>query len=312
MKLDPNRDLELFGTYTVDEGEYKFNIDGLFAKNFEVQRGGTVVWNGDPYAARLDLTAIYRTKANPGILTGESNGISTAVDIYLFIKGELTNPEINFAIELPRATSSTQAVLANRLTTDQAINQQVFSLLAFNSFTPPSNFVDGTRNAINQWDLIAGQAAAFLNRFTGDYELSLSYQPANQGQDPTTAGNSQEELEVGVSKNFFEDRLTVNSSVEVPLNENNNSIAGDFELIYKLTEDGKVRAKAFNRSVDNNLNFNIGQQQLYQQGLGLSFKIDFNTYKELWQRALRSAKREDKPEVLEEDPELMGPQTIKP
>lgn len=312
MKLEPNRDLELFGTYTVDEGEYKFNIDGLFAKNFEVQRGGTVVWNGDPYAARLDLTAIYRTKANPSILTGESNGISTAVDIYLFIKGELTNPEINFAIELPRATSSTQAVLANRLTTDQAINQQVFSLLAFNSFTPPSNFVDGTRNAINQWDLIAGQAAAFLNRFTGDYELSLSYQPANQGQDPTTAGNSQEELEVGVSKNFFEDRLTVNSSVEVPLNENNNSIAGDFELIYKLTEDGKVRAKAFNRSVDNNLNFNIGQQQLYQQGLGLSFKIDFNTYKELWQRALRSAKREDKPEVLEEDPELMGPQTIKP
>lgn len=296
MKLEPNRDLELYGTYTVQEGIYRFNIEGLFAKNFLVEEGGTVVWNGDPYAARLDLTAVYQTKANPSILTGETAGTATDVNIYLYIKGELTNPSINFAIEMPRATSSTQAIVANRLNTDQATNQQVFSLLAFNSFTPPSDFIDGTRNAINEWDLIAGQAAAFLNRFTGDYELSLSYQPASQGADPGTAGNSQEELEVGLSKDFLDDRLTVNSSVEVPLNENNNSIAGDFELIYKLTQDGRVRAKAFNRSVDNNFNFSIGQQQLYQQGLGLSFKVDFESYREVFKKLESSkAKREEEP-----------------
>lgn len=299
MKLEPNRDLELFGTYTVEEGIYKFNIEGLLAKNFLVQEGGTVVWNGDPFEARLDLTAVYKTKANPGILTGETAGTATEVNILLFINGALTNPSINFAIQLPRATSSTQAIVSNRLNTDQAINQQVFSLLAFNSFTPPSNFLDGSRNAINEWDLIAGQAAAFLNRFTGDYELSLSYQPASQGQDPSTTTNSQEELEVGLSKNFFDDRLTVNSSVEVPLNENNSSIAGDFELIYKLTPDGRVRAKAFNRSVDNNFNLSVGQQQLYQQGVGLSFKMDFETYQELWARVLSKGKREEefKPEL---------------
>ncbi len=301
MKLEPNRDLELYGTYTIAEGIYRFNLEGLFAKNFLVQEGGTVVWNGDPYSARLDLTALYKTKANPGILTGETAGTATDVNIYLYIKGELTNPGINFAIEMPRVTSSTQAIVANRLNTDQAINQQVFSLLAFNSFTPPSDFFDGTRNAINEWDLIAGQAAAFLNRFTGDYELSLSYQPASQGQNPSAAGTSQEELEVGLSKDFFNDRLTVNSSVEVPLNENNNSIAGDFELIYKLTADGRVRAKAFNRSIDNNFNFSIGQQQLYQQGLGITFKVDFETYRELWRRVLSDGKREDDQAVPQSD-----------
>lgn len=300
MKLEPNRDLELYGTYTVQEGIYRFNIEGLFAKNFLVEEGGTVVWNGDPYAARLDLTAVYKTKANPSILTGETAGTATDVNIYLYILGELTNPSINFDIEMPRATSSTQAVVANRLNTDQATNQQVFSLLAFNSFTPPSDFIDGTRNAINEWDLIAGQAAAFLNRFTGDYELSLSYQPANQGADPASTGNSQEELEVGLSKDFLDDRLTVNSSVEVPLNENNNSIAGDFELIYKLTQDGRVRAKAFNRSVDNNFNFSIGQQQLYQQGLGLSFKVDFESYREVFRKLEASkAKREEEQTAIQ-------------
>jgi len=299
MKLRPNQDLELSGVYTIDEGIYRFNLEGLFAKNFEVERGGTVSWNGDPYTARLDLTAIYRTKANPGLLTGESASSATPVDIYLSIQGELTNPQISFNIDLPRAASSTQAIIANRLNTDQAINQQVFSLLAFGSFTPPSDLLESSGDAINEWDFIAGQAAAFINRFTSnyDYEVSLSYQPANQGQEAGAGTNSQEELEVGVSKNFFEDRLTVNSSVEVPLNENNNSIAGDFEFIYKLTEDGRVRAKAFNRSVDNNFNLNIGQQQLYQQGLGLSFKLDFETYGELWRRALAGAKREEEPAV---------------
>lgn len=293
MKLEPNKELELFGTYTVSKGEYQFNLEGLFRKDFVVQQGGTVVWNGDPYQARLDLTAVYTTKANPGIITGESNGVVTPVEVYLYITGLLTNPEINFDIKVPRASTSTQSILSNRLNTEQAVNQQVFSLLAFNSFTPPSNFFAGAQSGINQWDIIANQAAAFLNKFTGDYRVSLSYQPASEIGTDASGGISNEEIEVGLSKNFFDERLTVNSSVEVPLNENNNGIAGDFELIYNLTEDGRIRAKAFNRSVDNRFSVNISQQQLYQQGMGLSFKTDFNTYSEVWRRILGKGRKED-------------------
>lgn len=299
LKLEPNEDLKLYGTYTVNRGAYQFNIEGLFRKDFLVEQGGTVVWDGDPYEARLDLTAVYTTKANPGVITGESNAVVTPVDVKLYITGVLTNPEISFDVDMPRASSSTQAILSNRLNTDQAINQQVFSLLAFNSFTPPSNFLAGAGTGLNQWDIIANQAAAFLNRFTGDYRVSLSYQPAVDAGQDATAGPSNEELEVGLSKNFLNERLTVNSSVEVPLNENNNGIAGDFELIYSLTEDGRVRAKAFNRSVDNRFSINLGQQQLYQQGVGISFNTDFDTYGELWKRILGKARKEEESEAQE-------------
>jgi hypothetical protein len=295
MKLEPSRDLELYGTYTVSKGEYRFNIEGLFAKNFEVERGGTVTWNGDPYAARLDLVAKYVTKANPGLLTGESSAVSTPVEVYLYISGGLTNPNIAFDIKAPRASSTTQAILANRLNTDQAINQQVFSLLAFNSFTPPSEMFAATGNGINQWDIIANQAAAFINRFTGGYEFSFNYQPASTVE-AIDGGLSNEEFEVGLSKNFFNERLTINSSVEVPLNENNSNIAGDFEVLYSLTPDGRIRAKAFNRSVDNGFNLNVGQQQLYQQGVGMSFKTDFNNYRQIWKKVLSKARKEEKVE----------------
>jgi hypothetical protein len=304
LRMEPNRDLELFGTYTLAQGLYRFNLEGLLNKDFLVQQGGTVAWDGDPYQARLDLTAIYSTRADPTILLGEdlSTGL-TPVEVYLEISGLLTNPDINFEVKIPRANSTAQAVLSNRLNNENAINQQVFSLLAFNSFTPPSNIITGSAVGINEWDFIANQAAAFLNRFTGGYEFSLSYQPATVG--PTSDQQqslSQEELEVGLSKDFFNDRLTVNSSVEVPLNENNNSIAGDFELIYSLTEDGRLRASAFNRSVNQQLDVSFGQQQLYKQGVGLQYRVDFENYAQLLGRMFRfgSLKEADNPSLQED------------
>jgi hypothetical protein len=79
----------------------------------------------------------------------------------------------------------------------------------------------------------------------------------------------------------------------VPLNENNSNIAGDFEVLYSLTSDGRIRAKAFNRSVDNGFNLNVGQQQLYQQGVGMSFKTDFNNYRQIWNKVLSKARKEE-------------------
>jgi hypothetical protein len=149
-----------------------------------------------------------------------------------------------------------------------------------------------TGNGFNQWDIIANQAAAFINRFTGGYEFSFNYQPAST-VGATDGGLSNEEFEVGLSKNFFNERLTINSSVEVPLNENNSNIAGDFEVLYSLTSDGRIRAKAFNRSVDNGFNLNVGQQQLYQQGVGMSFKTDFNNYRQIWNKVLSKARKEE-------------------
>ncbi len=38
--------MELFGIYTVAEGEYLFSLGGLFNKKFKVLRGRAVKWNG--------------------------------------------------------------------------------------------------------------------------------------------------------------------------------------------------------------------------------------------------------------------------
>lgn len=304
LKMDPFGEMQLFGLYTIAQGSYNFNLEGMFNKRFELQRGGTVNWNGDPYQAQLDITAKYITKADPSVFTGQPSAGPTRTEVYLQVSGPLTNPEINFDIKTPRSESSRQALLSNRLANEEAMNQQVFSLLALNSFTPASNVFSGSSGGINEWDILANQAAAFLNRFTGDYELSLSYQQGNQ-QTGTAVGGNDEELEVGVSKDFFNERLSVNSSVGVPLNNNSqNSLAGDFEVEYNLTRDGRLRARAFNRAVESSFNVSLGQQQLYQQGLGISYRVDVDRVNKLWQRIFqdKAVREEEEQEQPSEEP----------
>jgi len=301
LSIDPYSDMQLFGIYTVAEGEYQFNIEGMFNKKFKVQRGGTVTWNGDPYNANLNLQALYTTKADPGIIVPQYNGGNTLVEVYLNLSGPLSNPDISFDIKTPRAGSNTQTVISNRLTDEQQTNQQVFSLLATNSFAPENSFVGGSGLGINEWDLLTSQAEAWINQLTGDYNITLDYQGNSQSVDPSAVAASQEEVEVGVSTQFFNDRVTVNGSVGVPLGENQNEVAGDFEIEYSITEDGRFRTKVFNRSVQDQYSFS----QQNQQGLGFFYRLDFDSWNNFIPKLVnrnKEAKKEEEP-TEEKEPE---------
>lgn len=307
LKIDPFSEMELFGTYTVAEGEYRFNLQGLFNKRFQILRGGTVSWNGSPYEARLNLQALYTTRADPTVLISEYSGGRTQVEIYLNISGPLTNPEISFDINLPRASGAVQTVLKNRISTAEQKNQQVFSLLALNSFSAEGDIFDAGNGGgtLNQWDLLANQASAFLNKVTGDYEVSLNYQPGTS-QDASAIG-VQEEFEVGVSKRFFNNRVTVNSSVDVPVgaNQNNSAVTGDFEVEYAITEDGRLRTKAFNRAIENQYSLQLQQNQNYRQGVGLYYRVDYDTWGEFFRRMF--GKKEDEDLENQSDEEVVNP-----
>ncbi|MGB0176249.1 MAG: translocation/assembly module TamB domain-containing protein, partial [Owenweeksia sp.] len=317
LRIDPFQDMELYGTYTVYEGQFLFALENILRRNFRVQRGGTVIWNGDPLDALVNITAEYSTRADPSPLVSEYNGGRTLVNIYMTLSGQLLDPSITFAIEAPRASSTVQTVIGNRLSDDTKMNQQVFSLLAFNRFAPDQGLADpGSSTGREQGlKLLASRASSWINQLTGDYNVSLDYQSAGDfqnGGDATNPNevsvNSQEEFEVGVSKRFFNDRFTVNGSVGVPVGENKNQIAGDFEIEYNITEDGRIRAKAFNRAVQDQFSF---ADQNYQQGVGVFYRIDFNNWSEFFYKILHpveSTQKEDREKENAREEEIPGPE----
>jgi hypothetical protein len=95
-------------------------------------------------------------------------------------------------------------------------------------------------------------------------------------------------VEVGLSKQFFDDRLSVNGSVGVPVNGNQtNQLVGDVEAEYKITKDGRWKAKAFNRSNQFGSTSSLAQQNAYTQGVGVQFSTDFENWKEFLDKLFR-------------------------
>jgi hypothetical protein len=98
---------------------------------------------------------------------------------------------------------------------------------------------------------------------------------------------------------------------------NQTVIAGDAEIELLLNDDGTLSAKFFNR--ENNIR-NFGEEIGYTQGLGLSYNVEFDTFKELLQIIFSGENRKEekaqnkREEEARKEEEQMTPDfiTIKP
>ncbi len=55
--IDPSGKTTLVGVYEVDQGAYEMSVS-LLRRKFEIQKGSTITWTGEPTSANLDITAV--------------------------------------------------------------------------------------------------------------------------------------------------------------------------------------------------------------------------------------------------------------
>ena len=86
------------------------------------------------------------------------------------------------------------------------------------------------------------------------------------------------------------DKLSINGNVGVPVGGVNQSyVVGNVEVELKLNDDGTLTAHVFNKENDVNY-YSIGQNTGYTQGIGLSYSVDFDDFKELLHKLFKSQK----------------------
>ena len=167
---------------------------------------------------------------------------------------------------------------------DQELNRQVFSLLLLRTFVTPLQLQSaggvnaGNAAGNNATEMLSNQLNGMLSKFTKAFNLGFNYRPSS--------ALSNEEIDVALSTQLFNDKLTVDGNVGV----NNSAVTksstliGDLNIDYKLTKDSKVHVKAFNRSNDNFQIATLGGQ--FTQGAGVFYREEFNTLTELYRRFL--------------------------
>ncbi|NNC69994.1 MAG: translocation/assembly module TamB, partial [Flavobacteriaceae bacterium] len=135
ITINTNGKFEVIGTYVVSEGIYEFR--NIVNKDFIVQPGGSVSWEGNPFDAYLNnITAVYRTQANPSVLLDNVNTTRELdVDLIAKISGQLLNSDIEFDLDIPNSNSLVNSELQFKLSDQNRKMTQFFSLLVSGAFT---------------------------------------------------------------------------------------------------------------------------------------------------------------------------------
>ena len=64
LTVNPSTDLfTMYGDYDITEGSYKFTLQNIVSRTFQLQPGSNIRWTGDPLDAQLNITALYKLKA---------------------------------------------------------------------------------------------------------------------------------------------------------------------------------------------------------------------------------------------------------
>lgn len=287
----------MFGEYQIYDGEYNFNYKGLFNKKFTVKKFGSINWEGDPMRARLNLEASYMTNANPAVLLENASfNKKVPVEVSINITGNLSNPEPDFNINFPTVSSVMKSEIQTKLSDKEARQTQALYLLASGGFLSPEGGISQNTLVNNALETAGGIFGNIFNDEDGKITISPEVTSVDRTPGKEADGT------IGFNTSFkINDRISVNGKFGVPYGGiNDAAVVGDVEILYRVNEDGTLNARVFNR--ENDITY-IGEAIGYTQGIGLSYQVDFDTFKELMNKIFRNAKFKEEKNSSNEIPD---------
>ncbi len=287
IEINTNGKFNMFGDFVVVTGEYRYKFGGIIDKTFQVEPGGSIVWEGDPLAAQLNMEAVYSLNANPAPLLDNNYVRRIPTDVVVSLTDELERPSIDFNIDFPGTSSIVKSELEYKLQDPTVEERNAFFLLAQGTFVDEGTGINQQAVTGNLIQTASGLLNQVLSSGNDKVDFGLSYE---QGYLDPNSDNLNTENRIGVTVSTkISDRVLINGRFGVPVGGVSETVlAGDVEVQVLLNEEGTLRAKIFNR--ENEITQFLGEQQGYTQGLGLSYEVDFNSFKELMKKVF--AKRD--------------------
>lgn len=293
MEINTNGKFNMYGDFATASGTYNYKYGGLIDKSFTVRPGGYITWDGDPWTAQLDLEAVYSLSANPSPLLDNANYTGRIpVDVVVRLDGELEKPNIDFDIEFPNTSSVVRSELAYRLQDPTIEERNAVFLLAQGTFVNDQLGLNQQALAGNLLQTGFGLFNEVLGGGNDKLDIGLLYEPGVI--DPNADFQTENRIGFTVSTQIS-DRILVNGRVGVPVGGVSETlVAGDVEVQLLLNEDGSLSAKIFNR--ENEIQQFLSERQGYTQGMGLSYQVDFDSFRELLRRVVGSGKKSLRPD----------------
>lgn len=325
--IDPSGKINLTGTYTVNRGSYNLSY-ATVKRRFDFKQGSTITWTGDPTSANVDLTAIYVANVPPIDLVSSQLDVQQQTmykqklpfNVNLNLRNELLKPEISFDIVLPDSNYSVSSDVITTVETKLAqvrqdpneLNKQVLGVLILGHFIGDNPLQSqggstGVEGAVR--NSVSGLLTDQLNNLAGNLITGVDIDfGVSSGMDYSSGtAQNRTDLNVGLSKRFLNDRLTVSVGNNFNLEGNQqgqkaSNIAGNVAVNYKLSRDGRYQLRAYRRD-----EYVVIQGQIIETGLGFTLTMDYNRFSEIFhkltpeEKAMRRKYKQEQKRKKEEE-----------
>ena len=290
------------GDYTLSGGNYRFVAMGLVSRDFQIQSGSSILFNGEIMESTLNIDAVYRTKASLSTLLTDVSSVTSKrnVDCMLSITDKLSNPRLGFGIDIPDLNPMIKSRVESALSTEDKVQRQFLSLIVSNNFLPDeqSGIVNNTSALYsNVTEMLANQLNNIFQKLDIPIDLGLNYQPNEQGNDL---------FDVAVSTQLFNNRVIVNGNIgnkQYTTGSTQNDVVGDLDIEIKLNRSGAFRLNLFSHSADQFSNYLDDSQR---NGVGLMYQTEFNSFRRFIRTLfMKKAKRQEE-KLREEQAMLEG------
>ncbi len=221
----------------------------------------------------MEISAIYKTQANPSPLLDNPINRSIPVHVLTNLSGPLEKPDIEFEFEFPNVSSTVKSELNYRLDSKEDRDNQALYLLATGAFSNRLNDINITGTITER---LNGIINGFFSTSDNKVNIGLNFEAGENTPDYQTDDRLGVTLQTNIS-----DRILINGKVGVPVGGVSETvIAGDVQIDFLLNDEGTLTAKVFNR--ENSIR-NFGEEIGYTQGVGIAWNVDFDTFSELIQ-----------------------------
>jgi len=300
-----DQDVQMFGQYNIDGGNYQFVTGEIISRRLQLESGGTIVWEGPPDNARLDISAVYNARPNVATLLSEDglndqnqNGSQQVpVDLIVEINGTLNSVENNYYFRLPStmelSSNSTLQYTLNQINRDEQQKLlQATSILFTGQFIPTQGIGSGT--ATLSQNLTRG--STYVNPFLSNQVSSLLSNQINTLLNSDVSRldidfnlNAYNEVDLDIALRLYNDRLIFRREGQITGGGQQSTTGdriGDLNATYRIRKG--LSLTAFHRQDQALSNVQASSQAgdvtPYVDGLGIESRVQFNTWIELINR----------------------------
>lgn len=278
-----DEEFQMFGGFDIAAGDYQFVGGDIFTRRFTLREGGSIRWDGDPVNARLNITAVYRSRPNINTLltqaTAQDQAQRIPVDLLLDITGTIENIENNFYFEFPSSVDATQnAAILALLNSEEQKLLQATSLLFTGGFIAVGSVGAGQTQELGSSMQSRSAQVGLSHLLSNQINTLLNSNLGNLDIDFNLSGFDQADL--GIALRLFDDRLILHREGQVA---GAQADIGDVGAKYQISNNLSV--ELFHRKDPALISIVGSQGQLESvNGVGLEAQMQFNTWQQFRQR----------------------------